>query len=58
MKGLMIFAALVLGYSMLNIVHIGASAATYKVGIDAYMKHQAERSNSSYNRSPAIVKNK
>jgi len=58
MKGLMIFAVMVLGYSMINMFQLKAGASTYKQGINAYMEHQATKANTVYNRSPAIVKNK
>jgi hypothetical protein len=52
MKALIVFVALVLGYSTVNMFQLKVNASTYKHGVDAYL-NKAE----SVQRGPAIVSN-
>lgn len=53
MKALVIFTALVLGYSTMNMFQLKVSASTYKDGVTAYMGRVDH--NTNY-RAPSIIK--
>jgi hypothetical protein len=62
MKALILFTGMVLGYSMINMVHLKVGASTYKDGINAYMSHQSKVNYRTHydevkvnKRSPAVL---